>query len=375
MKKLEVIDLVRSFAIISVLGYHLAGANIVSLAGLPLWIQWFWSKIAYNGSLGVSAFFVVSGFLITRLIAQGEGGLENPGLRYFYSRRIGRIVPLYLLLIFVGLLLLFVIPVLNPTAFQNSIQVGRGPLQPLFWLSLATFTVNWYVTFFFNHNPVGGAWGILWTICIEEQFYLFYPLLLRGIKNKKDLAPFLGFFVFFGLVTRFINVWFYPNVISYNSFQSFDQIAMGCLLYLASERWGKLLAGNKTFSLILILFGFLISLLVYTHVPERPELLWAIGNRLVFSTGIFLLLLGSLSQDWFEGGIFKWLSLPGRLSYGIYMLHVVILYLVWDLISGWSLLWAGVTFAGLAIVVAYVSFRFFEMPMNRFIRKNLNPTV
>lgn len=373
MKKLEIIDLVRSFAILSVLGYHLAGSHLVSPDGLPPWAQWLWSKIAYNGSMGVSAFFVVSGFLITRLIAQGAGGLEKPGLRYFYSRRIGRIVPLYFFVVLAGLFLLFVLPFHDPNAFANTLQVGRGPLQPLFWVSVATFTVNWYVTFFNSLNPVGGIWGILWTISVEEQFYLFYPLLLGALRNKRDLASCLGFFIFFGLVTRFINVWFYPQVISYNSFQSFDQIAMGCLLYLASERWGEFLSGKKSICLALIASGVCLTALVYTHVPEKPELLWAVGNRFFLSSGVFLLLLGSLHQGWFEGRLFNLLSLPGRLSYGIYLIHVLILYLIWGLLSGMNLLWAGMIFTGLTLAAAYVSYRFFEMPMNRRIRKTLNP--
>jgi peptidoglycan/LPS O-acetylase OafA/YrhL len=374
LKKIEIIDLVRSFAILSVLGYHLAGSHLVSPSNLPQWVQWVWSKIAYNGSLGVSAFFVISGFLITRLIAQGSGGLEKPGLRAFYSRRIGRIVPLYLLVVLTGLFLLFGLPFLNSNAFNDTLQVGRGPLQPLFWISVFSFTVNWYVTFFDALNPVGGAWGILWTISIEEQFYLFYPLLLGVIKNKRQLTLGLGFFIVFGLLTRFINVWFYPQVISYNSFQSFDQIAMGCLLYLASDQWGAFLRKQKALCLILLISGVCLATLTYTHVPIRPELLWAIGNRFFFSSGIFLMLLGCLHQNWFEGTLSHLLSLPGRMSYGIYMIHVLVLYLLWDLLRDQNFLWVLGVFTVITLSIAYVSYRFFEMPMNQFIRKTLNPS-
>jgi|GEM_PF-6101877 len=72
-EKIEILDLVRNFAILNVLGYHLAGLRLVSPEGLHGWIQWAWSRIAYNGSIGVSGFFMVSGFRIIRLIAKGPG--------------------------------------------------------------------------------------------------------------------------------------------------------------------------------------------------------------------------------------------------------------------------------------------------------------
>jgi peptidoglycan/LPS O-acetylase OafA/YrhL len=175
MKKLESIDLVRSFAVLSVLGCHWAGTHLVSAEGLPPWLQWAWSKVAYNGALGVPAFFLVSGFLITRLLAQSPGGLDKPNLRFFYSRRVGRIVPLYVLTLLVCMLLLFVVPPLDPSSFKANLQISHDPLEPLFWISLMTFTLNWFTTFFSAQHPFGGAWGILWSICIEEQFYLFIP--------------------------------------------------------------------------------------------------------------------------------------------------------------------------------------------------------
>src|SRR6185295_13979499 len=101
MKKWKIIDLVRSFCIVVVMGVHFYSA-------VPFahpWAAWLWGRFCFNGIYGVFLFFVISGFLITNIISKAPGGIFKPTLLKFYARRIGRIWPLFFL--YVGLELIF----------------------------------------------------------------------------------------------------------------------------------------------------------------------------------------------------------------------------------------------------------------------------
>ena len=107
----------------------------------------------YNwGAMGVQVFFALSGFLITRILAQSESGQPGADLRRFYIRRTLRIFPLYYtLLVLIGLI--------------------RGWNDP-FWHLTYTYNIKVYLVHGFD--PVLAHF---WTLCVEEQFYLIYPLI------------------------------------------------------------------------------------------------------------------------------------------------------------------------------------------------------
>jgi hypothetical protein len=89
-QNIQVIDLVRSLAIVLVLADHLFRTLPLPEAQPFRWISMHFTG---GGAVGVFMFFVVSGFLITKIIDQGPGGVVNPGWKWFYARRVGRIVP------------------------------------------------------------------------------------------------------------------------------------------------------------------------------------------------------------------------------------------------------------------------------------------
>lgn len=366
MKRIQVIDLVRTFSIFSVLAYHWALTRLVPV-NLQGWPAWLWGRVAYNGSLGVCAFFVVSGFLITRLLAEQPEGLLRPNLFDFYKRRIGRIVPLLLLIVLLGWILIHTAA--NSPALEMCFKQKNAIFRPVLWLSLVTFTFNWYVTLFSGSPYIGMQWDLLWSISIEEQFYLFYPLLLRKCSNKKELVQLLVLLFLLGQVIRWINVWFYPEALSYNSFQSFDQIALGCLLYLAQDRFGGLLRKRRMASFFCCCLGLVLGSFIYFHVPIHPELWWAMCNKPLFALGVCLFLLGGLNLSLFEKGLFKSLAFPGKLSYGIYLLHVWVLYLLWDTLKQENVIGGLLELTAAVLILAWISYRYFEMPVNLWIRK------
>jgi peptidoglycan/LPS O-acetylase OafA/YrhL len=87
---------------------------IQPLGQLSPWAADLWVRVSNKGHLGVSAFFVVSGFLITRLMARQKEGLWKPDLRQFYVRRIGRIIPLLTVVCLVGAWMIYHAPPRTP---------------------------------------------------------------------------------------------------------------------------------------------------------------------------------------------------------------------------------------------------------------------
>ncbi len=183
---LPVIDLARTLAIFLVVQMHLILSTLVRPPSNPLILQ-FWLALARNGVYGVFLFFVVSGFLITRLLDRMPGGLFGASPRRFYVRRLGRIVPLFLLSIAIGLAIYSLAP-LNQKGWIVGFAMPNA-FNTLFWLSVFTFTFNWLGAqgegLFFG---TGFHWDLLWSLSIEEQFYLFYPWILKSLKNTKRLT-------------------------------------------------------------------------------------------------------------------------------------------------------------------------------------------
>ena len=161
---LPVIDLARTLAIFLVVQMHLILSTLVRPPSNPLILQ-FWLALARNGVYGVFLFFVVSGFLITRLLDRMPGGLFGASPRRFYVRRLGRIVPLFLFSIAIGLAIYFLAP-LNQKGWIVGFAMPNA-FNTLFWLSVFTFTFNWLGALgeglFFG---TGFHWDLLWSLSI-----------------------------------------------------------------------------------------------------------------------------------------------------------------------------------------------------------------
>src|SRR5512146_285122 len=101
---MPVIDLVRTFSILVVMAGHFKGFPS------PSWGFELWDQLQNNNAYGVTIFFVVSGFMITRILDKQPGGLFHPSYRTFYIRRTARILPLFLAMVVVGLFFTFAVP-------------------------------------------------------------------------------------------------------------------------------------------------------------------------------------------------------------------------------------------------------------------------
>src|SRR5579885_3225639 len=155
------LDGLRGIAILLVLWFHFRGY----LGGEP--IQCTLAIIGEFGWIGVDLFFVISGFLITRILLQTK---EKPDyFRSFYTRRALRIFPLY----YASLAVLFLAPM---SFMSHSLPVAHDRLW--FWIYLA----NWNPLF---EQIRPGSAAHFWSLSVEEQFYLVWPLLVWALSRKQ----------------------------------------------------------------------------------------------------------------------------------------------------------------------------------------------
>jgi peptidoglycan/LPS O-acetylase OafA/YrhL len=383
LKRLQVVDLVRAFAILIVLAHHLALAAIPQ-SSQTAFLAYLWYRIWINGYFGVTIFFVVSGFVITRLIASEQGGLFNPNFKKFYVRRIGRILPLLTLVCLTGFIFISFFSE-NSRAFAYIFKDPATTITPAFWASIATFSFNWYQIFSAHVREKHGIsmyWGILWSLAIEEQFYLFYPLVLKKLRNERNLIIFLIAVIIFGPLCGKLFAATFPDYPSLekNSFGSFGFIAIGCLLYLASIRFKTFFSKKRKKSLQFCFAGLFLIGAFYCHVYVSVNYWWFFWGSPAFELwiptllafGVFLFLLGGLHLDFFNSKYWSIFSWVGKLSYGGYLYLMFVLYLLWPFFTGKNEWVDFFIFVAVTFGLAELSYRYFEVPANLLIRKILN---
>ncbi|HXL73507.1 MAG TPA: acyltransferase [bacterium] len=368
LHKIQIIDLVRTFSILIVLAVHL---QVLLPSPQNGFLRTLWTTISVTGFYGVSLFFIISGFLITRLIDQSLGGLFEPDIRTFYIRRTARILPLLALIILFGLFIIY-----GPFAQNRPMELffkdKSTSFDGIFWASIFTFSFNWLRIFRESTTPIFGLhWDVLWSLSIEEQFYLFYPLLLKRLKNILNLKRFLVFFIVAGPLFRFIAYVMKPSsflLLTTNSFAGFEGITMGILLYLTAKKNSKILSQNKRTCVLLCILGFTVMLTTYIDSQYNRDLIF---GQTFLGLGLFLFLLGGLHLNWFESKLFLPLALPGKVSYGMYLWHASVFYFLLPLAGKMNVFTAFALIASVTFAAASLSYHFYEMPMNRLIRKSL----
>ena len=208
----------RAVSIILVLGYHCEFA-----VGFPKRIDPV-MKWLFDGNLGVRFFFVISGFLITYLLLQEFDQAGNVSFRNFYIRRGLRILPVYFAYLSVIFLLQFA------TSWYQA---------PITWLGNLTFTTNFL--------PVSGQTAHLWSLAVEEQFYLLWPLLLVlvGLRGRRRAIYWiLGTPLIAAPICRLMScikdlpAMFHPYLQEYSFFYNFDSLAIGCVTAVLLARHG-----------------------------------------------------------------------------------------------------------------------------------------
>ena len=176
------IDLLRGLAILLVVFNHLGlrmPLKQTALADvLPSWLL---VRLNYNGYEAVFVFFVISGFLIAGNAARRWGSLARIDARAFYARRFARIVPCLLVLV-------AVLSVLDLVGVRDYTILHANQSLPRAILAAPGLHLNWYEG---QTGYLPGNWDVLWSLSIEEVFYLGFPLACLLTRQRAVLVPLL----------------------------------------------------------------------------------------------------------------------------------------------------------------------------------------
>ncbi len=371
------VDLLRGLSILAVVLLHIkirflyAGPHGIPLGDTlprPLSHLLFW-----NGGNGVKVFFAISGFLITFTSLRRFGSLAAMQPRTFYRIRFARIAPLLLAL-------LAVLSVLHLGHFEDfRIRPAVGTLPRALFAAL-TFHLNWYEA---AHGYLPANWDVLWSLSVEELFYLFFPLLcltlLRSRRGTWLLIASMLAFVAMGPFAR--TVWTHNEIWQNNTYLGgTDAIAMGCLTALAADavlrRRPRLSAKLHGICFALQALGALLMLL-FAFWPRwhwlRPIGRSGTDDSLLAMDACFFLLGSVLRRR--SRPLLRPLSAPlrwfGRHSYEIYLTHEFIVIVGTDLLLrthwGTPALWCCAMVA-LTAPLGWAVARWFTEPMNRYLR-------
>lgn len=361
------VDLVRSVAVLLVLAVHLHALRLVHGSGVRVWDS-FWDVFSAAGPYGVTVFFVVSGYLITRIVDLRYGGLFGIRARDFYLARATRILPLLCLVLLVGV---GILGAFWPMAWPGFAFCFRNPsavFDAAFWVSIPTFTFNWLrLAREVRSFGFGLHWDVLWSLAVEEQFYLLYPLFLLWLGNRERLVWALWTVVAFGPAARAICLAWRPHSFLLpltNSFGCFDALAIGCLLYLYRGR-------GRGQALWLCVTGLAIWMATCAVCP-----LWDWSDRVFGPTlvalGVALFLYGAGETYW-PSPVGACLVAPGRFSYGCYLWHATVLFLLSPLLHGMPSASAFALVLVSVTLVGALSAKAFEAPVRDFLLARWSP--
>ncbi|MEI6042445.1 MAG: acyltransferase [bacterium] len=290
--------------------------------------QLFKKYILVNGDVGVSFFFVLSGFLITYLLIREKDNNGKVSLKSFYLKRILRIWPVYFTTLIVGF---FILPVIARLIIGSESFVFL--MNPLF-----SVLPN-YIFFLANFNgalSTNVPTAVLWSVSVEEQFYLVWPFVIAFLP-RKHLLKFLSTIILISCLYRYFYA-FFPDMISYSTFSVMSDLAVGSvlayLLYTKNNLMDGLFSKIKVApkKIIALLYTFLILIIAGRHYATDALISHSIFYSLFVS--IFPLILAStyaliiFEQNESSGSIFKIgrskiLTSLGKISYGLYSYHMI----------------------------------------------------
>ena len=358
------LDVLRFVAFLAVFMHHALprDARLYVNSGLsPAATQWLLTA-KEAGAFGLDLFFALSSYLITELLLREHAQRGTFSVSAFYVRRALRIWPLYFTFL---ALTVFVVPMLIPA----------DRFGPMYIVSFALFFGNWVCAT--SGLPFSVA-SPLWSISVEEQFYIGWPLLLRsfGVNRLKQLAfamLLLAVLTRIGLAVYGVE---HPGVWC-NTIARLDPIALGAILAFVLN--GRAPQIGNALRVVLCVSAFASWLLIARYLNHDGPT--SVATYALSGLASMLLLVSVLRSEvrLLRVPPFSWLVYLGRISYGLYVFHLFALALIGQLafvpVLGVPLnfeLRLVLSFL-LTVALATVSYKLLEQPFLR-LKDRFRPT-
>lgn len=335
----------------------------VFLLHLPVVAFPWFNYLRAGGGIGVQFFFVLSGFLISYIILEEQNNTGRFDLKNFFARRVLRIWPLYYLMVGVAFAI--------NTFMGSSSDAGY---QPDWWMSL-TFLENYKMMATGSHPNVSPL-GVMWSLCIEEHFYIIWGLLLYFFSKRMPLIITLSIII--GIVSRYIyaikgidslDILSNIDLFAYGAIPAYLLVKHGNIFEQAVERvafYKKILLAAITIIVVTIcsqytgndyafiwmtaLLGILFSIILSFTIPSNAK--FCIGERNIMSRlGIY--------------------------TYGLYVYHTLVIILLVKIFTAKEIALTHPLYAVvfmllsmlLTIVCSIASYYLFEKPFLRLKKK------
>ncbi len=333
-------------------------AKVPYTRGLPHQLVY---SLVWNGQFGVQIFFAVSGFLITSTSLRRWGSLSHVSARDFYLLRFARIAPLLLLL-------LAVLSALHAAHLKDFVVSAKAGGLGRALVAALTFHVNVLEA---RRGYLPGNWDILWSLSVEEMFYLFFPLLCRLLSRGKLLVMLLLAFVVLGPFGR--TTLAHGNEVwqEYSYLGGMDAIALGCLtaIFIARHRLSRnVLRTLAVFGTALLVFSLGFSIRAYTWGLGRNGL-----NMTILAVGTCMVIAAAAQTKWRSPLVLSPLLKLGQRSYEVYLTHMFVVFGFFYLfvVAGKPMKAVPALFIAVILISGLLGelvARFYSDPMNRWLR-------
>ena len=311
----------------------------------------FHAKFLPGGFVGVDIFYVISGFLITGLLLKELNSNGRISLKAFYLRRSKRLLPASFLVLFITAIVAWL---LLPPISRGSI--GRDLIATTLYVSNYLFA--WWQNDYQNLNAVPSPFIHYWSLAVEEQFYLFWPIFIIALAKLKSSRKFLIGFWSVTIITFTLGVWLTvlaPIWAFYSLPTRSWELSIGALIALLPR-----LQNQKRVVAIIGLVALLVSTFWFSEETAFPgfyALLPVLGTAALLSS------IGNWPNP------IKWLATNrislwlGKISYPLYLWHWPVLVLPIALLSRDLLVWERVVALLITVLLADLTNRFVEEPL------------